>query len=134
MNRGMMAMRKRALSSQHWLIVLMSSAAEPMVLTQEQTDAFTALVLRYLDGACTAAEVRDLQDRLVAGAVHREVFVRTCHMLGCLHESYAPKRTAWQAKTAAPADQADPRADTVVHELSPDDTVHPLPQAPKDRR
>lgn len=107
----------------------MSSAAESTLLTQEQTDAFAALVLRYLDGASTADEVRDLQVQLAACAAHRELFVRTCHLAGCLHESYGPKRSEWQAKTGV---DAPPRPDT-VHDSSPEDTVHPLPQPPKEQ-
>jgi len=105
----------------------MSSAATTMVLPPEQAEAFTALVLRYLDGSCTADEVRDLQVQLAACAAHRDVFVRTCHLAGCLHESYGPKRSEWQAKIAGAAARPD-----TVHDSSPEDTVHPLPKSPKD--
>jgi hypothetical protein len=108
----------------------MTPAAQSTVLTQEQIDAFTASVLRYLDDACTADEVRALHDQLAADAAHRGLFVRTCLMLGSLRESYAPRRSEWQARSGEGASDdmaADSRADTVVHELSPDDTVHPLP-------
>jgi hypothetical protein len=105
--------------------------------TQDEIEAFSVLVLRYLDGGCAAEEVAKLKETIVASAAHRELFVHCCRVQGNLHEVYAPKRAELKQKSAGvpvlrnlPAENlaADPGADTVVRELSAEDTAHPLPK------
>jgi hypothetical protein len=68
-------------------------------LSPTEWNSYTALVLRYLDGACSAEEVAQLKTTLVSHAAVRELFVAICRMHGHLHEAFAPKRTVERQRT-----------------------------------
>ena len=133
----------------------MQQSTEPALLSQDEADAFTVLVLRYLDGDCGAEEFEQLRDRLAGSTQCRELFVQTCRVFGRMHENYAARRAERAAIGAAAgatqrsaleigagagsdqddavadllaAAQGDPGAETIVHDASPDDTANPPPQ------
>jgi hypothetical protein len=64
-------------------------------------EALTALVLRYLDGACSVEEVRRLKAVLADSAADRALFVQVCRLHGELHEAHAPQRARRKRKGAA---------------------------------
>jgi hypothetical protein len=72
-------------------------------------EAATVLVLRYLDGECSAEEIEQLRGALTGSATYRELFVQVCRVQGELHEAYAPKRAGWHRKGTNAA-QASPVA------------------------
>ncbi len=55
-------------------------------------EAFVALVLQYLDGACAADDRARLRGELEGAAGRRDVFVRLCRLHGELAEALAPQR------------------------------------------
>jgi hypothetical protein len=153
----------------------------------DEQEAFTVLVLRYLDDDSSGTEVQHLKDALGGDAWCRELFVQMCRMHGDMHEAFAAKRAALQQKASLektlslasagarqatadagvaatvprPArasvepserldvsdlagdplviDDGDSEApaggaagDTVVRELSGEDTAHPAPKPPEE--
>jgi len=104
----------------------------------DELEAFTVLTLRYLDGGCSAEEIRQLKGTLAASDSYGERFVAICRLRGELHEIYSSRRAALQGiQTRASSKQADapvgipqvdPCADTVMRDLSPEDTAHPAPK------
>jgi hypothetical protein len=109
--------------------------------TRDDVEAFTVLTLRYLDGGCSVEEIDQLKDALSAAAgSYDERFVDICRMQGELHEIYSSRRAALlkketqthdsakQADAFAISAQADPCADTVMREISPEDTANPAPK------
>jgi hypothetical protein len=159
----------------------MAQQNPPPFLSPDDMELFSVQVLRYLDGACSPAEIQQLKDALAGSAPCRELFVQVCRMKGNLLEVYASKRAELQHKTAnvsdtllasasagevavtmgsglaagsnerqsparpehreasgdfgmdqeAPASPppGDPGAETMIGELSGDDTIHPAPNA-----
>jgi len=106
--------------------------------TRDELEALTVLTLRYLDGECSAEETKQLKGTLAASNSYGERFVEICRIRGELYEIYSSRRAALQgtqtrdsAKQAdAPVDipHVDPCADTVMRDLSPEDTAHPAPK------
>ena len=105
----------------------MAHTTEPCSLSQDETDAFTVQVLRYLDGDCAADEARSVCDLLSASAAHLALFVQLCRLFGRLYEHYAPRRAQLKFNTDGAA-----AAETIVHDASPEDRVHPAPQQPRE--
>jgi hypothetical protein len=121
----------------------MTRSSEPVSLSVEQSEAFTVLLLRYLDDDCSPEEIEHLKSALTDLAPCRELFVEICRMKGNLHEAYSPKRAKLRStgqtaeiQNAFPVDQtgddspADPSAETMMGKLSVEDTAQPLPKAP----
>jgi hypothetical protein len=129
----------------------MARSTQPSSQPQETLEAFTVRVLHYLDGDCSADDVRELREALTGSASCREWFVQICRMQGDLYEAYAPKRAARRAKAPASEHQTPaqgPRssdfavdqdllgekreagADTLLSELSGEDTIHRNPSTP----
>jgi hypothetical protein len=79
----------------------MSPSPLPPPRPPDELEALTALVLRYLDGACSAEEVRQLKATLADSAVDRALFVQVCRLHGELHEAHAPQRARRKRKGAA---------------------------------
>ncbi len=133
------------------------ASSPPGLPTQETLEAFTVRVLRYLDGQLSPEELQHLKEALGDHAACRNVFVQVCRLHGYLYEVFAPRRPALQpsatgvsAASDAPAPiPADPLrggpldqtdllaeppgrdvgADTVLGELSGEDTWHRNPDA-----
>ena len=160
----------------------MAQQNPPPFLSPDELEDFTVQVLRYLDGACSPAEIQQMKDALAGGAPYRELFVQVCRMKGNLLEVYASKRADLQYKTTHAADtsvasassgevaatmglakgssdrpfparqeregsadfgmgeespgspgSSDPGAETMIGELSGDDTIHPSPKAAEQK-
>ena len=79
----------------------MSPSPLPPARSSDELEALTALVLRYLDGACSAEEVRQLKAALADSAAGRALFVQVCRLHGELHEAHAPQRSRRKRKGAA---------------------------------
>ena len=79
----------------------MSPSPLPPPRSPDELEALTALVLRYLDGACSAEEVRQLKAALAESAADRALFVQICRLHGELHEAHAPQRSSRKRKGAA---------------------------------
>jgi hypothetical protein len=76
-------------------------------LNRDKDEAFTVLVLRYLDGHTTADDVAQLNRSLTSQAQARELFVHLCRLHGELSEALAPQRALRvQAKRSAKATSA----------------------------
>jgi hypothetical protein len=103
----------------------MTQSAQPSFQSDAELDLFTGLVLRYLDGTCSAEEIEQLKDLLDKPAP-RELFVQVCRLHGHLHEAFAPRRAELQQNRSG-----DARTETIVQELSPEDT-HPVLKAPDE--
>ena len=103
----------------------MAQDARPALASEAGVDAFTQLVVRYLDGDLDPAEIAELKRLLAEAANHRESFVRACRLHGALHEAFAARRAQRQA-----AQTGDPRADTIFQEPSAEDTLYPPPKPP----
>jgi hypothetical protein len=101
----------------------MTQSTQPAFQPEAEVDVFVGMVLRYLDGDCSSQEMQQLKDRLTLGA-YRELFVQVCRLHGNLHEVFAPKRAEMQQNRSA-----DAHTETIVQELSPEDT-HPGAQGP----
>jgi len=84
----------------------MAELTRPTIRGRDETEVFTVLVLRYLDGACSANELKQLKTVLASSAAHRELFVSVSRMQGDLYEAYAPRRAARQQKAANVAEPA----------------------------
>lgn len=82
-------------------------------LSQKELEAFSVLVLRYLDGVSTADEVLEIKRPLVESSACREVFAQTCRLQGELREAFAHQRAARQATTGDSGSAA--ADDTIVH-------------------
>jgi hypothetical protein len=146
----------------------MVESTPPHVLSSDEIEAFTVLVLRYMDGECTAEEILAMKSAIAESAAHRALFVQVCRMQGDLFEAYVTRRTEYQQKQAnaaqpslaaagarrtggtstekpstdlddatveadssvdvAPGDQG---TDTIVRELSGEDTNHHPTKTPK---
>jgi hypothetical protein len=123
----------------------MVESTPPAVLSPDELEAFTVLVLRYMDGDCTAQEILHLKAAIAESAAYRALFVQVCRMQGNLYEAYVTRRTEYQHKMANatvpatatnPGDSAlptgspvevppgDQGTDTIVRELSAEDTNH----------
>lgn len=68
--------------------------------SSDAVEVLTGLVLRYLDGQCTAHEMTRLGEAIRSNASFREQFVQLCRMKGHLHELFGAKRAARQQKLA----------------------------------
>lgn len=84
----------------------MAELTRPSIRGRDEIEVFTVLVLRYLDGACSADELEHLKTVLAGSAAHRELFVSVSRMQGDLYEAYAPRRAARQQKAANAAEPA----------------------------
>jgi hypothetical protein len=116
----------------------------------EGEEAFTALVLGYLDGLATAEDAARLSAALRASPACRDLFVAVCQLHGDMREVFVPIRLVAAerparrervpvggrrrragggtgAASAGPPPQAAPDAceDTQVSKLSAEDTVFP---------
>jgi hypothetical protein len=67
----------------------------------EGEEAFTALVLRYLDGLTRDEEAARLGEALRAGAPCRDLFVAACQLHGEMVEVHGPIRLAVTPKKSA---------------------------------
>jgi hypothetical protein len=67
-------------------------------------EAFTVLVLRYLDAGCSAEEISRLKEFLTSSVAHRERFVQVCRMTGNLQEAFSTRRAELQHKKASVAE------------------------------
>lgn len=86
----------------------MDKSISESCLSQKELEAFSVLVLRYLDGVSTPDEVLEIKKSLVESSVCREAFAQTCRLQGELREAFAHQRAARQATTGAATD------DTIV--------------------
>jgi hypothetical protein len=126
----------------------MTQSSEPASLSAPQKEAFTVLLLRYLDDDCSADEIDQLRGVLADVAPYRELFVQICRMKGNLHEAYSPKRAKLHStrqtaeiqndfpvnqELAADEVPADPNAETMIGKLSVEDTANPLPKPPASK-
>jgi hypothetical protein len=84
----------------------MAESTRPTTRGHDEIELFTVLLLRYLDGACSADELKQLKSVLAGSASHRELFVSVSRMQGDLYEAYAPRRAARQQKAANVAEPA----------------------------
>jgi hypothetical protein len=115
----------------------MTQSSQPVVLSADEVEKLTVLVLRYLDGGCSAEEVEQLKGALAGAGPQRELFVQVCRLHGNLHENFAHKRAEMQQKATSAADlpplstSGDPGAETIISELTGDDTIHPEPKTPE---
>jgi hypothetical protein len=126
--------------------------------SQDELNAFAILVLRYLDGETTAAELVQLREALAVQPAYRKLFVQVCRVHGDLQELFVPKEAAVgvmagggasvgglssldrlgraQAPNEAEAEKQsspkprvdDPGAETLIRGEAGDDTIDPVPK------